>query len=114
MSDVPNIRLMRDLILVEHDDSEEKERLSKGGVVLPGGSYVDEGDIMTWGIVVGVGPGRMTSKGVLVPLEVKVGDKVCYNRFNRKTQTGEQLEQIIGEKYVILEERKDIVAVDPA
>lgn len=113
MEGVPNIRLMRDFVLAEHDDSEEKER-ARNGVILPGGSYVDESDIMTWGTVVAVGPGRVTSKGVRIPLEVKVGDKVCYNRFNRRTQSGEQLEEIIGEKYVILEERKDIVAVDPA
>ena len=116
MSDapVPKIRLMRDLVMARHDDSLEKERLSSGGIVVPAGSYTAEHEIMTWGVVVATGPGRVTKKGHRIPLEVKIGDKVLYNRFNRMTKTGEAIEEVIGEQFVILQEEKDIICFEPA
>jgi len=112
MSETPKIRLMKDWVLVRHDDSLEKERLSAGGIVVPGGSYTHESEIMAWGEVVAVGPGRWNSKGTArLPMQTKPGDKVCYNRFNKRTNTGEALSEIIGDEYALLQETKDIVAV---
>ena len=111
----PKIRLMRDLVLVKHDDTLEKERMSEAGVIIPEGSYTHESEIMTWGTVLDVGPGRFVEgSSDRIPCQVRPGDKVYYNRFLRKSKEGRQLDESFGGGYVILEERKDIIAVDPA
>jgi chaperonin GroES len=112
MSDSPSIRPLRDGVLVCHDDSLEKERKSLGGIVVPAGSYTHESEIMSWGTVVRVGPGRVSKKGKLIPCVVKPGDKVLYNRFLRKSKQGQQLTEAFGEKFVLLEESKDIIALE--
>lgn len=111
----PKIKLLRDLVLVKHDDTLEKERTSGGGIVIPAGSYTHEHEIMTWGTVVRTGPGGFAkNSNQHIPCEVKPGDKVYYNRFLRKSKEGRQLDEACGGGYVILEERKDIIAVNPA
>lgn len=113
MSGAPKIKLMKDWVLVRHDDSLEKERLSGGGIVVPGGSYTHESEIMCWGEVIAVGPGRWAPrKDVRLPMQTKPGDKVMYNRFNKRTNTGEALSEIIGDEYALLQETKDIVLVE--
>lgn len=115
MSEAPKIRLLRDWVLVKHDDTMEKERKSEGGIIVPAGSYTHENEIMTTGVVICTGPGRwVKGKSERIPCEVKPGDTVFYNRFLRKSKEGRQLDERFGGGYVILEEHKDIVAVDPA
>lgn len=110
-----NLRLMRDMVLVEHDDSLEKERFSEGGIVVPAGSYTHEHEIMTWGKVLRIGPGRWNKKGTArIPMQVKPGDRVYYNRFLRKGREGQQLDELMGGGYVLLEEHKDVIAVEEA
>lgn len=113
MTEVPNIRMMHDWVLVRHDDTLEKERMSEGGILVPGGSYTAEHELMTWGDVVAVGPGRWNRKGTArIPMETKPGDRVCYQRFTKQTQTGLGLAEIIGDEFAIVQEVKDIVAVE--
>jgi len=113
MTEVPNIRLMKDWVLVRHDDEMEKERLSEGGIVVPGGSYTAESELMCWGEVVAVGPGRWApGKNFRLPMQTKPGDKVCYQRFNKYTRTGEALSEVIGDEFALIQETKDIVAVE--
>lgn len=110
---VPKIRLLRDRVLVEHDDTLEKERLSEGGIIVPEGSYTHEHEIFTWGTVISTGPGRWGKSG-RIPCDVKPGDRVYYNRFLRKSKEGRQFDDKFGGGYVILEEHKDILAVEEA
>lgn len=114
MIEALSIRPVRDMVLVKHDDSMEKERLSAGGVLVPEGSYTHESEIMTWGTVIRVGPGRFLKGEGRTPCEVKPGDKVCYNRFLRKSRQGQQMDEWIGGGFVLLEEHKDIIAVEEA
>lgn len=112
---LPSIRPVRDLVLVEHDDTMEKERESKGGIIVPAGSYTHESEIMAWGTVVKVGPGRfIKGSSERIPMRVKPGDKVLYNRFLRRSRQGEQLDDRFGGGFVLLEEHKDIIAVQEA
>lgn len=111
---IPNVRPVRDMVLVKHDDTLEKERLSEGGIVIPTGSYTHESEVMTWGTVVRIGPGRFLKSGKKVPMEVAVGDRVLYNRFLRKSRQGQQLDERFGGGFVLLEEHKDIIAVEKA
>lgn len=115
MESSPNIRPLRDIVLVQHDDTLEKERFSEGGVIVPGGSYTHESEIMTWGTVLRVGPGRFVKgSSERIPCRVKPGDKVLYNRFLRKSRQGLQVDDLMGGGFVLLEEHKDIIAVEEA
>ena len=54
-----------------------KEEVSKGGIVLPDTAKEkpQEGEILA------VGPGKLSEDGKLMPMEVKVGDKVIYSKY---------------------------------
>ena len=67
-----NVQPLRDSIVVTKN---EEEKRTPGGIFVPG---TVEGNVAN-GTVVAVGSGRVTLDGTVVPLEVKVGDKVAYN-----------------------------------
>ncbi|MEA3306936.1 MAG: co-chaperone GroES [Elusimicrobiota bacterium] len=56
---------------------EEKE-VRKNGIIIP--DTVKEKPME--GDVVAVGKGRMTDEGKIVPMELKVGDKVLYGKYS--------------------------------
>jgi chaperonin GroES len=56
------------------------------------------------GEVIAVGPGKLTEEGKLIPLTVKVGDKVLYGKYS-----GTEVE-INGEQFLIMRE-SDILAI---
>jgi chaperonin GroES len=55
----------------------EQEETSKGGIVLPDTAKERPQE----GEVVAVGPGKIADDGHLVPMELKVGDRVVYSRY---------------------------------
>lgn len=67
-----------------------KERVLNG-LIMPN----DHGTPCT-GMVVAVGPGKRDGHNVMQPIDVKVGERVLYNRM------GGQPVQIEGEDYVVL------------
>lgn len=63
------------------------------------GFYISaEPNAPTLAKVVAVGPGAKSKKGVLIPMSVKVGDVVCYNK-----SAGISV-QIAGEDLLVLKE----------
>ncbi len=76
---------------------EETEEM-KGGLYIP--DTAKEKPIQ--GDVLAVGPGRM-EKGVRVPMELKVGDRVVYGKY-----TGTQVE-LEGEEIILIKE-SDVIA----
>ncbi|OZG50350.1 co-chaperone GroES [Bombiscardovia coagulans] len=56
------------------------------------------------GEVLAVGPGRRDDKGELIPVEIKVGDKVLYSKYGGTEVTYE------GEDYLIVSAR-DVLAI---
>lgn len=80
----------------------QKEEKTKGGVVL-----LNEGTEQSLrteiASVVATGEGRILNDGKMIPLTVKTGDKVIYNKF-----AGTEI-NADGEKYLILKET-DILA----
>lgn len=66
------LRPLADKILVEPMPKEQK---TASGLYLADG---DKKDGPERGVIVATGPGRTTDEGELVPLSVKVGDKVLY------------------------------------
>ena len=91
------IKPLGDRIVIKASPAEEK---TKGGIILP--DTAKEKPVV--GEVVAAGPGRKADDGKLVPMEVKVGDKVLYGKY-----TGTEV-SLDGQEYLIMRE-SDLFAV---
>ena len=69
-----NVRPLHDRILVRRMPEEEK---TKGGIIIPETAK----EKPQQGEIVATGSGRLTDEGKQLPLEVKVGDKVLFNKY---------------------------------
>ena len=78
----------------------EAEETTKGGIILTNASK-EKPEIAK---VIAVGEGEKTEDGKIVPMTVKVGDKVIISKY---TGTNVKLD---GEDYIIVSE-KDILAI---
>jgi chaperonin GroES len=90
-------RPLHDRLLVQRLDEEEK---SRGGIIIPDTAKEKPQS----GRVLAVGPGRRGENGELLPLDVRVGDKVMFAKY-----AGTEI-KIDGEDRVILRE-EDILAI---
>ena len=93
-----NIKPLADYILIELVTAEEK---TKSGIFLP---ETAEKERPEQGNVVAVGTGKKTASGKVIPLDVKVGDKVLFTKY------GPNEIEIDGKEYLIARE-DDILAV---
>lgn len=91
------LKPLADRIVVKPTEAEE---VTKGGIVLPDTAKERPQE----GEVIAVGPGKTLETGALVPVEVKVGDKVIYSKYG-----GTEV-KIGREEYVILRQ-DDVLAV---
>ncbi len=87
------LKPLHDRIVVEAEAREEK---TAGGIILP--DSAQEKPMI--GIVAAVGTGKVLENGKVVPLEVKVGDKVLYGKY-----AGTEV-KVDGEKFLIMQERE--------
>ena len=74
---------------------------TKGGILLPEAAQ----EKPRFGDVIDVGPGEVDSKGKLIPLTVKVGDKVIFSSYGGVDYNPEE-----GNEYLILSE-DDVLAI---
>jgi chaperonin GroES len=70
-----NIQPLGDRVLVKPAEAKESKR---GGIIIPDSAKEKPQE----GIVAACGKGRMTPEGKLIPLDVKVGDKVLYGKYS--------------------------------
>ncbi|HOL22247.1 MAG TPA: co-chaperone GroES [bacterium] len=91
------LRPLGDRIVIEPLEAEEK---TKGGIILPDTAKEKPQE----GKVVAVGKGKTDDSGKLIPMEVKVGDKILYGKYAGTEIT------IEGKEYIILRE-EDVLAV---
>jgi len=91
------IRPLGDRVVVEPLEAEEK---TKGGIILPDTAKEKPQE----GKVVAVGKGKVNDKGEIIPMEVKVGDKVLYGKYAGTEVT------VDDKQYIILKE-DDILAI---
>ena len=91
------IRPLHDRVIVKRLDEERK---SAGGIVIPdtAAEKPDQGEI------VAVGKGKKDDKGKLIPVDVKVGDRVLFGKFSGQTVT------VKGEELLVMRE-DDIMGV---
>jgi co-chaperonin GroES (HSP10) len=76
MNAVENVKLFGNNVLI--GPLIQKRVTDSGLIHLPIGRTLWDGDQKQW-VVLAIGPGRRTKKGVLIPPEVKVGDRVIFN-----------------------------------
>ena len=91
------IRPLQDRVIVKRLEEEEK---TKGGIIIPDTAKEKPQE----GKVIAVGKGKMTDEGKLIPLDVKVGDKILFGKYS-----GTEI-KIEGEEHLIMKE-EDILGV---
>jgi chaperonin GroES len=91
------IRPLHDRVIVKRL---EEERKSAGGIVIPDNAAEkpDQGE------VIAVGPGKKTEDGKLLPVDVKVGDRVLFGKYSGTSV------KIEGDEYLVMRE-EDIMGV---
>jgi chaperonin GroES len=92
-----NIRPLRDRIIVERV---EEETTTAGGIIIPDSAK----EKPQQGIIKAVGKGKVTEDGTLLPMDVKVGDRVLFGKY-----AGSDV-KIDGIEYQIMRE-EDILGV---
>jgi chaperonin GroES len=90
---------LSDHILIEPVKGEEK---TKSGILLPDTA---EKKGPEQGSVIAVGPGRKNEEGRIIPIEVKPGQKVLFNK-----GYGPDEIKIYGKEYLVIKE-EDILAI---
>lgn len=93
-----NIKPLSDYILIEPIKEEEK---TKSGILLP--DTVDK-ERPEQGKVIAVGPGKRTSSDKIIPMNVKVGQKVLFTKYGPS-------EIKVDEKEYLIAKQEDILAV---
>jgi len=90
-------RPLHDRLLVRRIEAEEK---TAGGVIIPDTAKEkpQEGEVLA------VGPGARNEKGELVPLEVKVGDRILFGKWS-----GTEI-RLQGEDLLIMKE-SDVLGI---
>ena len=91
------IRPLHDRIIVKRLDEERK---TTSGIVIPdtAAEKPDQGEVLS------VGRGKLTDEGNLVPLDVKVGDRVLFRKYSGQTVT------LKGDELLVMRE-EDILGI---
>mgnify|MGYP001337998114 CR=1 FL=1 len=92
-----NFRPLHDRVVLRRTEDNEK---TPGGIIIPDTAKEKPQE----GEVVAVGPGGRDENGKLLPLDVKVGDRVLFGKWS-----GTEV-RIDGEEYLIMKE-SDIMGV---
>jgi chaperonin GroES len=91
------IRPLHDRVIVKRLDEEKK---TASGIVIPdtAAEKPDQGEVMS------AGKGKLTDEGNLVPLDVKVGDRVLFGKYSGQTVT------LKGDELLVMRE-EDILGI---
>ncbi len=92
-----NFKPLRDRVFVKFSSEEEK---TAGGLYIPDAAK----EKPQKGTVMAAGPGRVTEDGKRQPMEVKVGDKILFDKYS-----GSKI-KIDDEEYLIIRE-EDILGI---
>lgn len=92
------LKPIADHVIIEPLKEEEK---TKGGIILPQTAGKEKPE---QGTVIAVGPGKKTSTGELIAMEVKKGDKVIFTKYGPQ-------EIKVGNKEYLVASQDDILAI---
>jgi chaperonin GroES len=90
-------RPLHDRVVVRRIDAEEK---TKGGIIIPDTAKEKPQE----GEVIGVGPGGRDESGKLIPIDLKVGDRILFGKWS-----GTEI-KLDGEELLIMKE-SDVMGV---
>ncbi len=91
------VRPLHDRIIVKRLEEEQK---TKGGIIIPDSAKEKPQEGEVWAI----GNGKLLEDGKLVPLDVKVGNKILFSKYS-----GTEI-KIDGDEYLIIKE-DDVQAI---
>ena len=91
------IRPLQDRVIVKRLEEEEK---TKGGIIIPDTAKEKPQE----GKVIAAGKGKLTDEGKVIPLDVKVGDRILFGKY-----AGTEV-KIEGEEHLIMRE-DDILGI---
>ncbi len=91
------MRPLQDRVIVRRIEEEEK---TKGGIIIPDTAKEKPQE----GKVIAVGKGKVTEDGKVIPLDVKVGDRILFGKYS-----GTEV-KIEGEEHLIMRE-EDILGI---
>jgi chaperonin GroES len=91
------MRPLQDRVIVKRIEEEEK---TKGGIIIPDSAKEKPQE----GKVIAVGKGKMLEDGKVIPLDVKVGDRILFGKYS-----GTEV-KIDGEEHLIMRE-EDILGI---
>ena len=91
------LKPLGDRIIVKATSAEE---VTKGGIVLPDTAQEKPQE----GEVIAVGPGKVLDSGKMMPMDVKVGDKIIFAKYG-----GTEV-KVGDEEYIILRQ-DDVLAI---
>jgi chaperonin GroES len=91
------LRPLNDRVIIKRLDNERK---TASGIVIPDSAAEkpDQGEILA------VGPGKRTEDGKVLPIDVKVGDKVLFGKYAGQTV------KVDGDEVLVIRE-EEILAV---
>jgi chaperonin GroES len=93
-----NIKPLQDRVVIRQVE-EAKE--SSGGILVPGSAQQKQ----TIGEVVATGPGKVADNGTIIPMTVKVGDKVLFGQYS-----GQEVKDDAGKPLMVMRE-DDIIGI---
>lgn len=93
-----------DNIVLSLPMEERKEEKTSAGIIIPKSSISDSEARKDIATVVAVGEGRLLNNGTLLPLRIKAGQKVLFNKY-----AGTQV--IVGDSKFLLIKECDVLAV---
>lgn len=93
------IRPLHDRVIIKRLDEEEK---TAGGIIIPDSAK----EKPQQGEVLAVGKGVVTQEGTILPMDVKVGDRVLFPKW------GADEIKMDGEEFLVMEESKIIAVVN--
>jgi chaperonin GroES len=96
MSEI-EIRPLGDRVVVR---ATEQAKQSPGGIIVPETAKEKPQE----GVVIAIGPGRRNDKGDVIPLGLRVGNRIIYSKYS-----GSEI-KLDGNEYLIVSE-KDVLAV---
>lgn len=88
-------RPINDRVLIR---TEAAANVTPGGIHLPEKVVQDEERKTSRGTVVAIGPGILNTNGTRIPMQIKVGDQVAFDKY-----VGSRVE-LEGESYLVLNE----------
>jgi chaperonin GroES len=94
-----NIKPLSDHIFVE---PLSEEKTTKAGIIIP--DTAEEKPVT--GVVVAIGPGRTTDDGKIIPMTVKVGDKILFTKYAPNEI------KIDNKEYLVIREDDDLAILE--